>query len=481
MGTAKGLAKNSFWLMTGTGISILVGTIYRPVIARMLDPDDFGRYTFITTFIGYFTILAYFGLRQVVVREVSRDRENARGYLAAALRIRTVTALAAMAACCAVGFLLSVDANVKSGIAILSVSLAVAGLGEILEGVLLAFGRSYFIALASLTGNLLKLVIGIWALKAGYGLLGVLTVFILTSAVSTVMDWWFVRSLLRTEKRPEAAPELRKTMLRESLPFVVLSAATRLYTKNDILFLTMLRGVKATGLYGAAYTFVDLLMAIANSAVSAVYPVVAKMHTDAAGTLGDTYERLHKYMLLLLLPISVLLMSLGGEVLVAVFGKDYLRGTPALQVLVWTPPVEVSCLISGTFLCAMYRQRLDATIASSMTALNVVATIGLIILFGAMGAAVATVGASMVNAMLHYYYVRRVVGPVKTRNAWLKPMVCCGLMLAAVQVVSQSMPIVRLLTGILVYIAAIAVIRPFDVEDRRLFTSLVKRGGAASG
>ena len=84
----------------------------------------------------------------------------------------------------------------------------------------------------------------------------------------------------------------------------------------------------------------------------------------------------------------------------------------------------------------------------------------------------------MVNALVHYVYMRRVVGPVRTMNAWLKPMACGGLMLIGTQVVPESMLIVRVLTGIAAYAVAIVVTRPFDLEDKRLFLSLVKRRGA---
>jgi O-antigen/teichoic acid export membrane protein len=476
LGRAKSLAKNSFWLTAGTGSVILIGAIYRPIIGRMLGPADYGRYSFITVFIGYFTILAYFGVRMAVVREIGRDRGNARAYLAAGFRVRIVTMAIAVVACCTVGFLLNLDSNIKVGIAILSTSLAIAGVGELLEGALLALGRSYFIAAANLTGSLLKLGVGIWALKAGYGLFGVLVVFVLTAVVTTGLDWWFVKSLLRDEKQQDGEPEFRMSMLRQSLPFVALSIATRLYTKNDILFLTMLRGNETTGIYSAAYAFIDLINAASNSVVSAVYPLVAKMHAESATALADAYERLHKYMLLGLLPVSVLLMSLGRSILVGVFGQAFMGGVPALRVLVWIPPVEVSCLISGTFLCAMYRQRLDATIAAPMTALSLIATFVMIVLFGSMGAAVATVGSGIVNALTHYVYIRRVVGPVKTLEAWLKPIACCAIMLTATQAAPESMLAIRLAAGVTAYIAAIAVIKPFDTEDKRLFRSLIKRG-----
>jgi O-antigen/teichoic acid export membrane protein len=475
LGKARSLAKNSFWLTAGTGATILVGAIYRPIIAVVLGPIDYGRYSFITTFIGYFTILAYFGVRWVVVREVGRNPAVARAYLQVGLKIRIVTALIAIVACCTIGFFLRPDPSVRLGIIVLSSSLAIGGMGEILEGVLLAFGRSYFIAIANLAGNLLKLAIGIWALRAGYGLIGVLIVFVVTAIVSAGLDWFFLRPLLRAETSSNEKPVSTKSVLRESLPFVVYAVAARLYQKNDVLFMAMLRGYRATGIYSAAYAFLDLFLAASNSVVSSVYPLVSKMHAESTDALGIAYERLHKYMLLALIPTSILLMLLGPLILVTVFRKAYAGGGLTLQILVWTLPVEMSSSISGAFLCAMYRQKLTAVITIYMATLSVMATIGLIVLYGALGAAIATVGGSAVSAVIHYVYVKKVVGSVSTLNAWLKPAVCGGLMLFAISYVPISMTIARIMAGILVYSAAFAVIKPLDAEDKRLILSIVKR------
>jgi O-antigen/teichoic acid export membrane protein len=480
LGKAKEFAQNSFWLGVSTGSVMLIGAVYRPLIGRFLGPTGYGEYSFIQVFAGYFLVIAYFGIRSVVAREIGRDPRIAEEYTLAAVRIRAITSVVALILCCAIGYLLRRSGLVTLGIFVYSLSILAVAAGDLLEGVLVAFHRSFYVAISNLVGNLLKLGIGLWALKSGYGLLGVLWVYVFTSAITAIMNAWFVRAVFGQTKQNKAESSPVKYVLIEALPFLALFVSGSLYAKNDILFLTFFRGEEVTGLYSAAYVFVDLLLGIGVAITTAAYPMIARIHGEEEGkpdgdALIRAYERLHKHMLMVFAPVSILLMSLGVEALSLVFGREYLPGYQAMRILVWAPVVEVSCLVSGNFLSGTYRQRLEARIAVTMTALNIAWTVSFIILFGAIGAAVATVGASAVNAVVRYIYVNRTIGRIRVLSAWVKPLACAAVMLIAVQLAADMTWAWRLIIALAGYAIAIAVIRPYDLEDKRLVLSLFRR------
>lgn len=457
---------------------MVIGAVYRLVIGRMLGPTDFGRYTFIQTFVAYFLVIALFGIRSVVMREISRDPSASRSYIDAAYKIRAVTILVALVSCCLVGYALHRGQQVTVGVYILSLSIAMLAFGELLEGVLIAFHKSFFVAVANLIGNLLKLAFGLYVLRLGYGLIGVLWVFVITSALTAGMNWLFVKLVLHSEKQSDAKPGLVKYVFKESIPFFVLFIAGKLYAKNDILFLALIKGDRTTGLYGAAYVFVDLLLNAGNSITSAAYPIISRLYgNEEPGkmNLTEVYERLHKHMLMIFLPVSVLLTVLGRELLLLLFGREYLGGYPALRILMWVPVVEISSLVSGNFLSATYRQGLEARIAATISALSIAWTISFIVLFGAIGAAMAILGASSINAIVRYIYIGRSIGKTDVMSAWIKPIVCAAVMFLAALSISHAFWIWQLLVAITAYALAIALIKPYDAKDRSLFLSLIRR------
>lgn len=479
MGRAKQFAQNSFWLTASAAITMFIGVVYRPIVGHALGVTAFGQYSFITAFSGYFTIIAYFGIKQVVLREAGRKRSAARAFLLTSYKLRSITTLIAFLACGTAGYALHRGTAVTLGIFIMSLSVAVTGAGELLEGILIAYARSFHIAVSCLIGNVLKLIFGILALKSGYGLHGVLWVFVLTSAVTTLFNIYFAKLALRSERQvPDDLARVRY-ILKESLPFFLLSITTRLYAKSDILFLTIIMGDKVTGLYSAAYVFLDMMFIINSSITTTAYPMVTRIYTHKDGDSGsvdlaEAYERLHKYLVLAFIPMSALLMVFAKEILPLVFGKDYLGGASAMQVLVWTAPIGLSSNISGTFLSAIYHQRLNAVLATVSMAINISWTVGFIYLYGAMGAAMATLGSAIVNTAIHQFYIVRTINNVKPTKIWLKPAICGIIMIAVMLLLSHQPWVFRLLAGIFSYAAGIVIIRPYDDEDLRLLKSIVK-------
>ena len=484
-GKTRQFAKNSFWLVVSTAIIMIVGATYRPIIARFLGPTEYGQYAFIQVFIAYFLLAASFGIRAVVMREIGRDAEETHAYLSAAYKLRSITTVSAIAVCCATGYLLNRSEQVTLGIYVLSLSIVGMMAADLFEAILISFQRSFYIAVASLVGNLLRLGLGVTVLMAGYGLIGVLWVFVFSSSVTAAITWYFMRKVLREKnvhplERGKGEASKVRYVLKEALPFFVIGIAGKFYAKNDIFFLALMRGDKVTGLYSVAYVVVDILIKVGSSIYWAAYPIVSRLYADekqgrATMRLPEAYERLHKHMLMLFLPISVLLMSFGKEMLLLIFGKAYLGGLSALNVLVWIPVAEVSCLVSGNFLAATYRQGLEARIGLAMALVNVVWTVSFIFLYGALGAAIATIGASTINAVVRFYYIGRSLGAISSVTAWVKPILCAALVMPVVWFTSDMFWISRL--GILIgaFVAATLIVRPYDSEDRRMLLSVFGR------
>lgn len=477
MGTARQFAKNSFWLAASAVAVILIGAVYRPIIARIVGPVDYGRYNFIVVYVSYFTVLAYLGVRQVIVREIGREKNAAGVYLHAAWKLRAFTIVIAFITCSLSGYILCRGHIVTTGIVIMTASMAITGISDLLEGVLVGLGRSAGIAVSTFVGNALKLALGIWALRAGFGVLGVLWVFVLSSIVSTAISARFTRNALQGEAQDSGAIADIRFIFRESLPFALMAMSSRLYHKSDVLVLSLMKGDKVTGLYSAAYIFLDLMIAAGISVTTTAYPLVTKLYTDG-GENNNTlhaYERLHKHALLLLLPVSALLMFFAVEILTFVFEDRYLGGVPAMKVLVWTAALVMSGNISGTFLSAIYRQSLNAVLSIVGMVIHVILTVVLIVLYGSIGAAVAAISASAINAVIHAYYVNRTIGSINLMDIWIKPIICCAVMTIMLYELSSMMWVWRLLLALLAFAGAILVVKPYDKEDKRLLISIVGR------
>jgi O-antigen/teichoic acid export membrane protein len=74
---ARKILRNSFFGIASEAIGGALLFIVFIFIARFLGSEQFGVFSYILAFVGLFQLIADFGLTNVIVREISRAKENA--------------------------------------------------------------------------------------------------------------------------------------------------------------------------------------------------------------------------------------------------------------------------------------------------------------------------------------------------------------------------------------------------------------------
>ena len=65
--------KNTSWLFAEKILRMVVGLLVGVWVARYLGPEQFGLLSYALSFVGLFSIVATFGLDEIVVRELVKN------------------------------------------------------------------------------------------------------------------------------------------------------------------------------------------------------------------------------------------------------------------------------------------------------------------------------------------------------------------------------------------------------------------------
>ena len=68
--------KNTSWLFAEKILRMVVGLFVGIWVARYLDPEQFGLFSYAQSFVGLFTAFATLGLDGIVVRELVKDESR---------------------------------------------------------------------------------------------------------------------------------------------------------------------------------------------------------------------------------------------------------------------------------------------------------------------------------------------------------------------------------------------------------------------
>jgi O-antigen/teichoic acid export membrane protein len=381
---------------SGTAALLLVLMI---VAGRVLGEVEFGKFAFALLLGGIFETTMDFGLHQVTIRAVARDKERAAALLQHTLAIKLVWAFGTLAALVIAATLLRPEPDVRMACYLIGGSLVFRSYMLTIRGVLQGLEHFGWDSLVVIADRGLLLALGVIALMGGGGLRGLAIGFVVARGIALAI------AVLITQTRLGGVGfrydrDVWRELHRTALPLGFFLVVLNLYSYVDGVMLGVLRTDAETGLYAAAYKIYEGFT-YAPMAISAVL-------TPRLSALFLTERIRHRVLSLQgLLASAGLAVIVGGAgyalatpILVLLFGAAYASATPAFRILCAGLPVVFVIWILHAIAISVDRERLLARTAVVGLLVNVGLNLFVIPKYGGSGAAMATVAGELVSAAM---------------------------------------------------------------------------------
>lgn len=426
------VAKNSILPMATSLLMKLLDLAFALLSLRVLGPTGTGQYGWAITVWLLANTLTDFGLGILVTREVSRERAQANRFLTNSVILRFLlwaTALLPVALITVI-YLAFFDLALGTAIALtlLMIGMLPSSLAASLAFLFNAYEKFEYRIAVDFTTRLLAVALGVIALLAGYGYVGLAVVSIITNLFTLSAFYALVRRTLFIPRwEPDRA--LVRWMFFESFPLMINNLLSSLFFRIDILILKPFKGDTVVGYYQAAYKFVDALNFIPSNFTLAIFPVLSRMAADSKDAMRRAYILSLKILLWLALPITTGTIFVARE-LIMIFGGDaYLPDSAiALQVLIWFLPFSFINSVTHYVLIALGQQRFLTKAFIIGVVFNVVANLIVIPPLSYVGAALTTILSEIVLLIPFYYSVRKNLASVPFVSIAWRPVVASGVM-----------------------------------------------------
>jgi O-antigen/teichoic acid export membrane protein len=398
---ASTLARNSGWMFLGYGLRIIVQAGYFIVIARALGPAQYGAFVGAVALIGLVAPFGGLGMGNVLVKNVSRDRNVFRVYWGNALLVAVVSGLLLL------GFVLAVAhvalPSTIPWLLILLVSLSdilfVKG-AEIAAQGFQATDELRFTAFVTLLPYILRFIgsivlVGMWrqatALQWGWFYLGCT---VISAAVAVVLASVKLGS-------PSFAISKIPSEIEEGFYFGTSLSAQTVYNDIDKTMLARLSTLDATGIYAAAYRLIDVAFTPVRSVLYAAY---ANFFRHGQQGLAVSYSYAKKivpkmlgYSLLIFVGLYVC-----APIVPVVLGKEYDRSVEALRWLALLPFFKSIHYFLADSLTGAGYQRVRTGAQIGIAVFNVLLNLWLIPAYSWRGAAWASLASDGALALTMY-------------------------------------------------------------------------------
>jgi O-antigen/teichoic acid export membrane protein len=398
--TNENLARRMTWMVWSGVVSIANSVLLWVFIARLRDVEELGRFSIVMGLYALFFTICSLGLAAYLTSEISR-RTDSEKFIGSASTILAISGFGCAALMTACGFLVSESASVRISTAILSLAMLPTGLISIAESAAISFGRTRLIALVTTVENLLRTIIPLGLLYAGFDMATICASFVVVRLValaiynSAASEFFANFSFDRSEftKILKVTPTFAGTIVLASLNW-----------QAAVILLGLVSTETEAAKFGAASRFLIPVTILMASYASVIQPALARISAENSGAY---LAKMVRYPLILATIAALLSPFLSRSVLTILFGEKYADVAPVLDILAISVVPFCVVMVAARGLVVANAPHIDL-LANALGVLTSFA-VGLWLIpdYGALGAALAQLVSFLLMALLEVIYLSK--------------------------------------------------------------------------
>jgi len=411
--------------LLGAGCAFLVQVL----LARYLDPIDFGDFSAAFATVTLFVPLAGFGISQFWLKIFGEEGWNATRWLSSSISFAVSSSLVVFSLLIFWAFIGPHDKVMQ--IIILSLSIYIFGqvTVELVGSKLQLEERYIFLALWQILPHLIRLgllVSFIFLLDKVLNVIVVAQIYAVVAIVFTIIGAFLLYKMLigvfalkghkiNNADTLQIIPNI-KMVIFQAWPFGLAGLFHLIYFQSDIILLKYLSGSEAAANYNIAFT----IMVAIYIFPSVIYQkfLLPKIHRWAHHDREKFYYTYKQgnLMMFIIGSVGMVLVWFSSSFLISLlFGIKYTNSSELLNILAFSIPVIFVASSVGATLVTKEHMKKKVLYMGTIAVLNIVLNIILIPIYGASGAAVATVLSNIFLLIIYYIAAEKYVFIEKKR------------------------------------------------------------------
>lgn len=390
MNTTQKVFKNTAYQIGGQIFHLLLNVVTIAMIARYLGVESYGKYSLIFVILYFFTILADFGVNDIVVRELSKDKSKISRIVYDLVFFKTLLSIATIGLSIGTVFVLNYSKENQVLFAWASISLlfiSLSSIGNNIFRINLWMGRS---VIANMTKDFVFLCTVYLIIHFQGDILAIIWAFVLANFINLVVTFLLMKDVIQTPLPPFDLT-LWKKIIQSALPLGLAYFIVTLYAGIDTILLEKMAGEKAVGYYNASYKFVYQAIFIPIAFINSIFPLMSEYWNNNKEKLKVLFQKAYDYMVLIAIPLGVVVTVTAPKLIMLIYGEEYSPSILALQILIWGVVVMFMSIVFGYMMVALNEQRKSLVINSCALVLNISLNLLLIPLITFIGSSIATV------------------------------------------------------------------------------------------
>ena len=324
-------------------------------VARILHATGLGLYTAAIVYYELIVIAAETGATTLLVREIGKDKSRTNSYVTHLCLI--AFAVSAVLAASFLGLLpfLHFNDEMASSLRVVALAIIPGVLKTIQEGVFVAHQRMEFATYTTFVAAAVNGGLSLVLLFRGYGILSLIVVFVIGQYIMMFLYSYFINRYV-TPLCWKVDVALLIQLGREVRTFAGLAIFSGLFSRPEIVILSLVSTADNVGFYSAALRVVNLWQLFPQIYMMNVFPVLSHTYFIRSPEVDRILDRCIKYLLALSLPVMVGVVVAAGPILTVVYGAGFQASVIPLRLLAVNIPLQAISAVLWRVLVARGQQ-----------------------------------------------------------------------------------------------------------------------------
>lgn len=381
--------QNASWIIGCKIIQSILNLVIGLITARYLGPSNYGVITYVASVVAFAMPIMQLGLSHTLVKEFVKSPECEGVILGTALMLNIISAVFCMIG--SVAFVMLVNAGEKETIlicALYSLTL-VFHATEMTQYWFQSKFLSKYPSIAALVAYVVVAVYKIYLLVTQKS--------VVWFAFSNVIDYFLISVILIVIYKNMGGLRLSvnwrigKGLLSESKYYIIPSLMVVIFQHTDRVMIKLMLGEAETGFYSAAITCIGISAFVFSAIMDSARPVILAEKERNPELYEKRVVQLYSVITYLSLAQSIGMTVLAKPLVLFLYGAEYSKTASILAVAVWYNTFGHYGSVRNIWILAEGQQKHLTAINVAGALSNVILNVFLIPVWGAVGAAIASV------------------------------------------------------------------------------------------
>ncbi len=411
----EGLKKytvNTGWIFVAKVTSFIVSFLTLAIVARYLGPELYGKISYAQSFVALFSMIASLGIDTILYRDLVAHKEREGEILGTATLLKLVCGIIALIATLSTALLTSDDTIFIWLIGLISLTFIFQPFGVISHFFSANVASKYpaYITLAiSFLIPALKLIV----IFLGQGIIYFAAIIAFEAFFNAIAHlFYYIHTFKKNLHHWTISRTYATSLFLDSWPLFLAGMSGYIYGRIDQVMLLHFLDATAVGLYDAAVRLSEIWGFFPGVLITSLFPAIV----NAKATNTHEYHKRLRSLSILTLSLAAMiaaLVCLMAPLFIALlYGSEFSTSASILRIYIWSLVGAISVSLMQSYLVTERKSVLILTLTVGGALINVVLNWCFIPLFGAQGAAIATIATYVAIGVIFIIIQKRHISPL---------------------------------------------------------------------